>query len=154
MLIVHLCFMTTETITQDQGWTLEEKMKTVVIGTFLLHPAVVLTGMYQGFQASNGNTGTSHPIFPLLIANTLGSAYCKAEDQLEKYAYQRRVVTGKVQNLFASMEEHQRMTKQFLKNAGEDAIKGSIIGAIITPVEYLVGWGTGMAIGRINEVFS
>ena len=143
--------MTTETITQDQGWTLEEKMQTASVVTLLVHPAVFLSGMYEGFQASRGNNGTS-PLVPLWIANTLGTAYWTAEDQLERYVYQRRVVTGQSHNPFASIEEHKRLTKQFLRNAEEDAIKGSIIGAIITPVEYLVGWG--IAIGRINEVFS
>lgn len=146
--------MTTNTATREQEWTLEEKMQTIAIGTLLVHPAVFLTGIYQGFQTSNGTHGTSHPIIPLLIANTLGTSYWTAEDQLEKYVFQRRVVTGKVRNHFASMEEHKRMTKDFLDNSRNDAIIGAGIGAILTPIEYIVGWGTGYALRNLDKVFS
>ncbi len=148
--------MTAEEAVQEKGWTLEEKMQTASMGALLIHPAVVLAGMYGGFQASKSGHGTS-PIVPLWvplwIANILGTAYWQAEDQLERAVTQKKIINARI-ILRQETSEIERTREEALRNVRGDAVKGAFIGLAITPIEYIAGWGTGYALGSLDKVFS
>ncbi len=132
------------------SWTLEERLAVSSLAALLTHPLTVSVGVYKGFYASKGVQVDSH-FLELALMNAAGTAFFNSEDNLSRYISHRNLAK---QFSPDASEYVLRDAKNALQNAGEDAVKGGVIGAALTPIEFFIGYGIGLGLGSLDKLFS